>query len=32
MAFGRGEGFNLNRKKNIGLDKTKENKIEIKEN
>ncbi len=30
--FWEGEGFYLNRKENIGLDQTKENKIEIREN
>jgi hypothetical protein len=30
MAFGRDKNFNLNQKKIYGLDKTKENKIEIK--
>ena len=29
MAFGRRRDFNLNQKKIYGLDKTKENKIEI---
>jgi hypothetical protein len=32
MVFWRRGGFNLNRKRNIGLDKTEENKIKIKEN
>jgi hypothetical protein len=31
-AHSQGENFNPNRKENTGLDQTKENKIEIKEN